>query len=259
MKIVDAMNEYLVSSFDKVETNKKRKYYMSDMGKCERMRFLKRKGITGKFEPHVYWILQLGNILHDYGYKALESKGLLLESEERIETPHFSGRYDGIVPAGKKKAPFDFKSTGVWKMKKAMSGEDDEQAIKQVLSYTMHLQESGRDDIGNTAFIVYINKEPGNKMPYAFFQREYHLTSWRKKQLKEEQTKMVDYWEKDKLPRCTCPSWMKPYNSFKPLCDMPDIKVKKILKGVEKGKKYMTSNSVLSIIKDGKEKEVLTT
>ena len=247
MKITEAIEAYLKSSFEREETSGDKKFYVSDMGKCLRMRYLKRKGISTEFEPYVYWILQLGNLMHDYGYKALESQGILLAAEETVETEHFKGRYDGKVKNGDKPAPFDFKSTGSYKMKKIMEGEDDEENIAQLLTYTMLLQERG-DDVGNSAFAVYLNKETSARLPIPFFQKEYILTNWRKQQLKDEMNKIINFWLEDKVPPCTCPNWMKDYNSYQPLCTMDEKRIKKVLAMLKSGKKIITTNKIMYVV-----------
>lgn len=255
MDIAEALQSYLISSNLHESSGKEKKFYLSDMGKCMRMRFFKRKGVETEFEPYVNWILQMGNLYHDFGYKALESQGLLLEAEDYVKSEHFIGRYDGVIKYNDTKAPFDFKSIGAYKLKKIMAGEEDEDNIAQVLSYTMFLREI-RKDIGDTSFVVYINKEPSDKLPVAFFQREYHLTSWREKQLKEEMDKLVNFWQDDKIPPCTCPSWMKDYNSFQPICGATTIEVTKYLKLLEDGKKLLSNKKSLYVIEEEKRKEL---
>ena len=257
MKLTTALENYLKTSFEAKEEKKERRFYISDMGKCMRMRWLKRKGIDSEFSPHVYWILQIGNLYHDYGYKALEAQGLLLEAEDYVKTEHFIGRYDGIVKNDDKKSAFDFKSCGGWKMNKVVGGtEDDEFSISQLLTYVMLLQEDGKD-VTNEAFLVYINKEPSDKCPHAFFQRAYTLTKWRRKQLKEEMDSLVDYWIKNKIPKCTCPAWMKAYNAYQPLCQAKDKEIKDYLKMIKDGKKLITTKKALYLVNGKKRKEVL--
>jgi len=255
MNIATSLQEYLEASFDRGGAKSSKKFYVSDMGKCMRMRYVKRKGVASAFKPHVYWILQLGNILHDYGYKALEAKGLLLEAEDYVQNEHFIGRFDGIIKNGKKKSVFDFKSVGGWKMNKYVAGNDDETNIAQTLTYVMMLKEI-RKDLNDTGIVVYLNKEPSDKAPFAFFQKEYHLTSRREDQLHEEMDKLVNYWEKDKLPPCTCPSWMKNYNSYLPFCSSSDNDVKGYLKHLEDGNQLISTNKVLTLV-DGDTKKVL--
>ena len=259
MDIAKALEKHLISSFENKEEKVDKKFYLSDTGKCLRMRFLKRKGIGTEFESYVYWTLQMGNILHEYGYKVLESVGLLLEAEKYINTEHFSGRFDGTVTADEKgkKSVFDFKSAGKWKIKKVMGGEEDEEYIKQLLSYVMLLQDGGKKDISNTAYIVYLNKEPGNEAPLAFFQKEVHLTSWRRKQLKEEMEGLIGSWLKNKIPPCTCPSWMKNYNAYLPLCEAEEKKIKEILKYMSAGNRIITTKNTLYMINKKGKREVL--
>lgn len=259
MDIAKSLETYLTSSFENKEEKFEKKFYLSDSGKCLRIRFLKRKGIATEFEPHVYWILQMGNILHDYGYKVLESNGMLLDAEEYVTTDHFSGRYDGTVKADEegKKSIFDFKSAGKWKIKKVIDGEEDEEYIKQLLNYVMFMQDAGHNEISNTAYIVYINKEPSDDLPVPFFQKEVHLTSWRRKQLREEIDTLLGYWLKNKIPPCTCPPWMKNYNSYLPLCQMDEKKVKEVLKYIKAGNKIVTTKTALYLIDEKGKRKVL--
>ena len=256
--IVNCIESYLKSSFDREESISAKKFYVSDMGKCMRVRWLKRKGIATEFEPHVYWILQLGNLIHDYGYKALEAKGLLLEAEDYVKAEHWSGRFDGIIKNGKDKCVFDFKSTGSYQMNKVISGEDSEENISQLLSYTMLLQEK-RKDISETAYMIYINKEPNDLTPQVFFQKEYHLTNWRAKQLKEEMETLTETWLKDKIPACTCSGWAKGprYNSYFPLCNAKEAEVRKIVDYLEAKKKVVSTKTNVYILDGEVKKEVL--
>lgn len=256
MDIANSLQDYLTSSFENKEEKVAKKFYLSDTGKCLRMRFLKRKGVSAEFDPYVYWTLQMGNILHEYGYKVLEANGMLLQAEEYIDTEHFSGRYDGTVKNEElnKKSVFDFKSANEYKFRKVMAGEEDEDYIKQLLSYVMLLQESGNKDISNTAYIVYLNKDASKRLPVAFFQKEVHLTSWRKRQLKEDMDSLVSYWLKDKIPPCTCPSWMKDYNAYLPLCQMKESGIKEVIKYMKAGNKIITTNTKLYRV-DGENKK----
>lgn len=197
----------------------------------------------------------MGNILHDYGYKALESKGLLLEAEDSFETEHFKGRFDGIVKNEKEKSLFDFKSAGAWKINKYVAGNDDETNIAQVLVSVMLLRQEGKD-INKTGFVIYLNKEPSDKAPFAFVQKEYHLTTRREEQLQEEMDKLINYWIKEKLPPCTCPGWMKNYNSYLPFCNGSDVEVKGYLKHLGDDCQLVSSNKVITLIDGDSKKEL---
>jgi len=259
MQIATALEKYLVSSNTHEPSSKERRFYLSDMGKCPRVRWLKRHGVDTEFEPFVNWIFKMGDLIHDFGYKALESQGLLISAEETVETEHFVGRYDGMIKGadGKKKL-FDFKSAGSYKMKKILAGEDDEENISQILSYVMFEKEKGDKDLSDTGSIIYINKEPNDQVPIVFFEKEYHLTDWRAKQIKEEMDKMIKYWEDDEIPRCSCPSWMKPYNSYQPLCQANDKDIRKYLSMVEEGKKLVSTKKILYLVDGEKRKELVT-
>lgn len=236
--IGDSYNQ--TSDYEKKE--KERKFYLSDSGKCKRVRYLKRHGIKSTFEKHVHWILQIGNLYHDWAYKALESSGVLLSAEEIVENDHFKGRYDGIVKSpSNTKHLVDFKSAGSYKINKAVKREDDEDYLNQLLSYLIFLKDEGRDDI-ESAIVCYLNKEPGNKCPYTFLDREYHLTNWRESKLREDMEELVSYWENQEIPPCSCPAWMKPYNAYLPFCQAEDMdSIHKVVELQKSGKQVYTT------------------
>lgn len=257
MLISESLEKYLSSKRLREESEvKDKKFYISDMGKCLRMRWAKRKGIASEFEPYVNWIFEIGDMFHDFGYKALEAQGILLESEDSMETEHFKGRHDGIIKTLEGKCIFDFKSTGAWKLNKYIGGDDDEENIAQVLSYLMILKDK-RKDLQDTAYVSYINKEPGDKCPVISFDKEYHLTSWRAKKLQEEMDTLIEFWVKDKIPPCTCPAWAKPYNSYQPICSNTDKAVRGYLEYLKAGKKLISTKTTLYLIDGEIKKEVL--
>lgn len=267
MIVAKYLEDYLLSSFDRTPSEnsvpKEVKFYVSDSGKCQRVRWLKRKGLKSTFEPYVNWVLQIGNLYHDYAYKALESQGVLLSSEGTLENDHFKGRYDGIIksPSGSKHL-VDIKSAGSYKIDKTLKREDDEGYVAQIMTYLMMLQDEGRDDI-ESAIICYINKEPSAKTPVSFIDREYHLTSWREQKLREEMDQLVNFWVNDEVPPCSCPGWMKPYNAFLPFCSCESTdRVKEVLAMMKDHDIYSTNakvfyrNDELGGIMDGAEVEI---
>lgn len=230
MNISKAIEGYLIASNEKEESTKARKYYISDMGKCHRMRFLKRKGIRTSLEPYVYWIFAIGDMFHEFGYKALEAQSLLLQTEQALEADeHWSGRYDGLVK-NELGTPsvFDFKSSGGYAMKKAIAGADNEENIEQILTYIL-FERKRIPNLSNTGILVYMNKEPNDVVPLPAFDREYHLTNTREKKITEQMQRLVNYWVDDTIPDCTCPAWMKNYNSFLPFCQMDEKNIRKYL------------------------------
>jgi hypothetical protein len=258
--ISDAVKQYLIASNLREESaHTAKRYYMSDMGKCRRMRYLKRKGITVELRDYVYWLFKMGNLLHEYGYTALEAQSLLLQGEEVFGNEHFSGRYDGIINAANegdpvKKVLFDFKSAGAYQMKKAIAGGENVENIAQVLGSVLLVRET-KPELAESGILVYLNKEPGDKMPYISFDREYHLTKIRERSLHEEMDTMIDHFISNKIPRCTCPSWNKPFNAYQPFCTMSEEKIGHYLKLVEDGYKVITAYTKVFTEKDGKRKE----
>lgn len=258
MEIAKAIQSYLeAKDIQEQESHKSRKFYLSDTGKCLRVRWLKRKGIETEFAPHVQWIFQIGDLYHDYVYKALESQGILLEAENYVENKHFIGRFDGIVKDKEGKAILEIKSAASYKIAQLLKGQEDSDSIAQTLSYQLLLQEQGQKDIVKS-IVLYINKAPSDQVPIAFLEKHYRLTNWRKKQLKDDMKLLVECWEAEKIPPCSCPAWNKPYNSFQPLCEAKEVVIKKFLKEIDKGIKFITTKKVLYRVKDKEREEVIT-
>lgn len=248
INISEAFEKYLISSRIHADNpDKVRKFYVSDMGKCMRMRFLKRKGIGTQFDNFVYWTFQLGDLIHEFGYKALEAQGLLISTEEFVDiNEHFTGRYDGKIKY-KKPTIFDFKSANPWKIKKLEEGgEDGAEDAMQVLVYVMY--ELKKDPaLSEDGVVLYINKEPSEKVTKTLtVARTYHLSLWEKK-IKADMDKMIEYWENDIIPPCTCPGWMKPYNSYLPFCQMSETEIRKNLTLIKKGKKIISTKSEIIV------------
>jgi hypothetical protein len=252
MKISESVKDYLLAGRAREASSKDLKFYLSDMGKCLRVRWIKRKGMTAEFEPYVNWIFQIGDLYHDFVYKALESKGILLKSEDYVSNDHFVGRYDGIVKDDEGKAILEIKSVSGYKMSKLTKGKDDEDNISQALSYQMLLD----DKEIKKSIVLYANKEPGARNPIDFFEKHYRLTKWREEKIRSEMKTLVGYWEKDEVPPCTCPAWMKNYNTYLPICQMNEKAVEKLAKGLGEDKKYVTSKKALYEVAGKERKEV---
>ncbi len=258
-EIAQSIENYLLSSRaleSSDHDHKEKKFYLSDMGKCLRMRWLKRKGIGSEFDKHVNWVFAIGQMYHDYVYKALEAQGKLLEAEESMSNQHFSGRFDGIVKDSEGKAILDIKSIAGFGLEQIIKGGEKEEYIAQVLSYLMLLKDQGRTDL-EKAVILYVNKEPSDKVQTMFLQRSFYLTKPREKQLRDEMAKLVDYWEKDIVPPCTCPSWMKNYNAYQPFCEASEEKIKWALKFLADKKLITTKKKVFVTALDGSERQEL--
>lgn len=232
-QIAQAITNYL--EMDDHVSSPDKKFYISDMGKCERVRFLKRKGLKSTFESHVNWILRIGNLYHDFAYKALEAQGILVENEQKVETEHFRGYYDGIVKDDEGLAVLDIKSAGAWMMGKVLQGQVDEGNIAQVLTYLMLVLEEKKFD-PKKAVLLYMNKEPGARQTATFVEKHFYLTGKRKEGIKAEMDRMAEYWVGNNLPKCNCPAWMKNYNGYIGFCEGDDDKVMKLLEKLEKGK-----------------------
>ena len=255
--IAEIIIENLASGDKDYVPSKTRRFYISDMGKCARMRWVKRHGVSTEFEPHVRWILQIGKIYHDYIYKVLEEKGLVVAQEERLGNDHFSGRFDLLLKIPGGFAVADAKSAGAYKINMIVNGQDDLWPMKQVLTYQMFIEDYTEYTKVKKSIIIYANKEPGDKSATTFVQRDYLLTPEIRKELQKEMDDLVNHWEKKTVPQCTCPGWYKPYNNYMPFCNADVKTVKKVLKNLKKGKVITTKKDVRLIDEKGNETNLL--
>jgi len=252
--IIEAWEDHLVASrtvsSSEHTTHKEKKFYVSDMGKCKRMRYLKRKGITGEYGTDMYYTFAYGDFIHKLGYKALEAKNLLVSTEQYVELEHFIGRYDGKIQNEKKVTMFDFKSTNPYIMKKIVAGGSDNiENIMQLLTYVLLDKDKNLTPSG---VVIYINKLPSDKIePTIIKPREYHLETY-KDEIKEDMDIMIDAWLTNKIPKCSCPSWsIQKYNSYYLFCHMEDKEIKKYLDYIKAGKKISSDGYKINV----KEKE----
>lgn len=233
-----AFSNYLTASHSSSEESaRQKKFYVSDMGKCLRMRWLKRKGIKGEYGFETYYTFAHGDFVHALGYKAFEGAGILSTMEQSVETDHFSGRYDGKVKIKNKLYLFDIKSTNPYVLKRIISGGSDNiENIMQTLTYL--LLDTEKEKLEDSVLVIYVNKLPSDKVePTIIKPKQYFLENY-KANIKEDMEKIVDYWNTDKIPPCTCPSWsIQKYNSFYPFCKGTDALIKKHLAYIKAGKK----------------------
>ena len=258
-----AVMDYLLTSKRMEHQNrsmvkKERKFYLSDMGKCYRARWLKRKGVTSEFgesEDYVNWTFEMGNMIHDYVYKALEAQGKLLESEESFQNEHFSFRYDAITKDSEGKALMDVKSASKKQMFFIRNNEKEEN-IAQLLGEMVMLKDMGRKDLVK-AILIYVNKEPGPDLKDVFVQKTFYLTKPREEKIRKEIDDIVGYWQRDEIPPCTCPAWMKAYNSFLPLCEASEKQIKMVLKQLKDKNAVSTKEGLFIENPDGTDRQSL--
>lgn len=248
-----AIADYLAFSRNTGHSSPKlRKFYVSDMGSCLRVRWLKRKGIEQEFEPFVNWTLQIGNMYHDYAYKALEAKGLLVASEETLENEHFKGRFDGkvLMEDRVRQAIADIKSIGGWKLGKLVETDiPDSNYIAQLFTYLIMLHDEGLCLDIDTGILLFINKEPSAKVPLISKQVERTLTKHIEDGLRQEMATLVEHWENNTVPPCTCEAWKKKdYNNYYPLCSADVSTVYKVVEQLNEGKRLLSIKSGVYVI-----------
>jgi len=97
---------------DKMEDRDKKKFYISDAGKCPRQIFFKfKKAPAEKMEPRILRIFDQGNYVHLRLMRDLFSLGVAVASEINIPSKEdISGRADAIVRVDDELYVVDFKS-----------------------------------------------------------------------------------------------------------------------------------------------------
>lgn len=247
--IETSFKDYLEASRSSDDTiiKKEPKFYLSDMGKCLRSRWLKRKGIKGIYDWKTYYTFAHGDFIHKLGYKALEAKGILVDTEQASNNEHWSWRYDGRVKIDKQVHLFDFKSTNPYVIKKLVENKPDNmENIMQILGGIILERQTNPDkEISDIGLAIYINKLPVNwkflQAPQIIITKEYHLSTY-KDEIMDDMKKIVDYWLKDEIPPCTCPSWStQEYNSYWLFCHMTEKEVKTHLKYLKAGNTITTN------------------
>lgn len=232
------------TSDDLAHEKKDPKFYVSDLGKCLRMRWLKRKGIKGIYDWETYYTFEHGNFIHTLGYKAFEAAGALEATEQSIGNEHFSGRYDGKLRFNGKIYMFDFKSTNPYVLKRLTGGgADNIENIMQVLAaIAFEKITNPKIDLEDVGVVIYWNKLPSDKIePKIIHSKEYHFSTYRK-EIEEDMKKIIDYWLSDTIPPCTCPSWaIQKYNSYFLFCKMPEKEIKTHLKYLKAGNTITTN------------------
>lgn len=251
-------SEYLPST-------KTKKFYISDMGKCMRTRWLKRKGVEGgPLEPHVYWILKIGDMYHDFVYGLWEQAGLLVMSETYVENEDFVGRFDGVTYTedGVNLQVADIKSAKPYTIEKS----DNDENVAQLLTYVHFIRNGWFRDMPapdlleklkqiRQAQLIFLNKEPGDKAPYIAKPKTFTYTDLRREKIEEEMSTLVGYWKRDEVPPCTCPAWQKRtgslYNQFYHFCSANPTQVKEWSRRLEDGRLITSKEGVTAISSTG--------
>lgn len=254
-----------------VSSTPTKKFYISDMGKCMRTRWLKRKGVEGgPLEPHVYWILKIGDMYHDFVYGLWEQAGLLVMSETYVENEHFVGRFDGITykEDGVGLQAADIKSAKPYTIEKSDNAEN----VAQLLTYVHFIRNGWFREMPeeemlkklkkiSQAQLIFINKEPGDRSPYIAKPKTFSYTDLRREKIEQEMEELVGYWEKDEIPPCTCPAWQKrsgsKYNQFYHFCSANPTQVKDWAKRLEDGRLVTTKEGLTAISSTGEETKLV--
>jgi hypothetical protein len=130
------------------------KFRLSDAGKCRLMRYNKRHGLpsANSLQPSVLLQMQIGNMFHAYIEHACKDMGVLIASEERLETPDFIGHFDLMLRTRSDTFLYDIKTINnkaAYYMVHDKFQAKPEQHIAQIVSYYMAIDAAYRDGISN--------------------------------------------------------------------------------------------------------------
>ena len=170
-------------------------FYMSDMGKCLRMRWLKRKGFECEpFSNRLKRIFSIGKLGHLYLQEMLEKQGVLIGAEIPVQWQEYElhGRVDALVNI-EKYLVYDFKFTHSRKILIKKYDTDDLHYIKQVLTYVKRLQKEYPDL--KEARLVYVSRDD-----WLIKEVSYELTPEWDKEIEEEMQALWGYWTANDMP-----------------------------------------------------------
>ncbi len=217
--------ELLGEKIRKDNTNQVRdntKFHISDMGRCYRMRFLKRLGMVGEpYNDRVLRVFAVGTILHEWLQEQAEQMGVLVGKEIRVENANWIGHADAIIQTDGYKVLYDFKTVNSRKFTYLARGESDEHYILQLLTYLVFLQGGEHKDLQD-ARLLYISKDD-----LRLHQPRYHLTDERKDAIMLDMATMEKHWEEQTLP-LRCEGWESKYCTYCPKTDSEVVVFMKI-------------------------------
>jgi hypothetical protein len=193
-------------------TKQNPKFYVSDAGTCYRKRYFKRLGLEGdvKIEMPALRKMAAGEGSHIHLSKLLTDTRKLFGNEGIVENEHIRGRYDGIIKdEDHQKLVVDFKTVEKWGMshikgscKCADKNEPGHVGPKkehelQLFTYWSFL----RKDFTNLdqAVLLYVKRED-----FGSAQFNYLWSEDIQKEVAAEWLPLIDYWEKEEVPPCTC-------------------------------------------------------
>ncbi len=156
---------------DKRDDREKRRFYISDAGKCPRQIFFKFKKAPAKaMEPRILRIFDQGNYVHLRLMRDLFSLGVVVASEIDIPPKEdIGGRADAIVRINNELYLVDFKSINSMILKNMEEPKDDHILQVQLYLHFFNLKRGillyeGKDNSQMKEFLVDYDKKIAKKI-----------------------------------------------------------------------------------------------
>lgn len=176
------------------------KFHISDAGTCYRKRYLKRLGVTPTKKIEIQGLRKMvaGDAGHEKLQALLTRYNKLFSSEGEIETEQIKGHFDGIVKHDGSKAVVEFKTIEKWGMTHIKNGGAKPEHKIQLWTYWYYL----RHDYTNLdqAILSYVKREDFEAHDIHYVWDDNIIP----KVVEAEWKPLLDYWEKQQLPPCTC-------------------------------------------------------
>jgi CRISPR/Cas system-associated exonuclease Cas4 (RecB family) len=196
---------------DKRKEREKKRFYISDAGKCPRQIFFKfKKAPQKEMEPRILRIFDQGNYIHLRLMRDLFSLGVVVASEIDIPpTEDVGGRADAIIRINNELFLVDFKSINSMILKNMEKPKDDHILQVQLYLHFFNLKNGillyeGKDNSQIKEFPVKYEKKIAKKILEDFARLKINVG----KNLIPKQ--MPDYPD----------NWQCQYCQFKELCSM---------------------------------------
>jgi len=190
--LIGVIDEYLEEQRE--ERDRTKYFYISDMGKCLRMRILKRMGYQpDPLTPRLRRIFAVGEMHHAFIQELLEKKGYLVEKEGEVYWEDFElkGRFDAVIKVEDKYILYDIKSVHSRKFHYLENGEKDSHYIKQLLVYYKLLRSKYQP---LEARLLYVSKDDLCIAEYGFSYNKYEMNIY------SELDALRHWWKRQELP-----------------------------------------------------------
>jgi hypothetical protein len=210
----------------------KRKFRVSDAGRCRLYRYWKRQGKEQQLQPDINQIkvMEMGNLLHAWLEYVIDFTENLLNAELLVEDTHRKGHADALVELGDKVVLYEFKTIGskqAWYMLNNGCKAKREHQY-QVLSYMDMLHRYHKYDFIDEARILYItrqemNSKNGDKIPPLHVVADIAADPDLLPKIALDWHTLISAWEDQKQPIANAQDWECRFCPYKDACEFLHI------------------------------------